>query len=101
MSKAPTKFTDLEKNLELLAEESAEVIGILSEVIKTKSKMIRFGVNTKSPTTGVSHISSLNQEIGDLQAIISILIENDILSEERIAFFKNEKLKKLEKWYTK
>jgi hypothetical protein len=94
-------FYDTQQNMEILAEESAEIISILSEIIKTKSKIIRFGNEAINPITLKAHFEELNNEIGDLFAMIDILIEQDVLDEEKITSAKLKKFMKLEQWYIK
>lgn len=86
------KFRDTNQNLEILAEECAEVIQI-------KSKIIRFGMFFKHPTEQKSNRACLNQEVGDFLAMVDILKNQGILVDEEIEIAKLNKFKKLEEWY--
>jgi len=86
------EFSDINKNLEILAEECAEVIQI-------KSKIIRFGFLDRHPRTGIVNQMALHQEIGDVLAMVDILIYHKILSQEHLVLAKEAKLKKLKEWY--
>ena len=88
----PTRF---EEALGILQEECAEVI---VEV----SKCRRFGLDSKHYKTGLSHVDMLELEIGDVLAMIDILIEQGIVSTaciENARLVKKEKLKKWSKIY--
>ena len=81
--------------LEILAEECAEVI-------QEKSKIFRFGILSGSHhNLGKSHIECLESELGDLLAMIQLLMDADMgLSDNRIHAAKLSKLAKLSKWMT-
>ncbi len=86
------QFNNTPLNLELLAEECAEVI-------QAKSKLIRFGLDHINPIKGYNAIHDLENEIGDLQAIIQILIDNNTVSEWNINQAKQNKFLRLTQWY--
>lgn len=86
-------FPDVRQNLEVLAEECAEVI-------VQKSKCVRFGLDNYNPETRLSNNYLLDGEIGDLLAMVDILVANGVLNPKNIDFAKQEKWKKLNKWYT-
>jgi len=86
------QFNNTPLNLELLAEECAEVI-------QAKSKLIRFGLNHTNPIKGHAAISDLEDEIGDLEAIIAILKNNNTISGEAVENAKQRKLVRLNNWY--
>ncbi len=79
-------------NLEILAEEAAEIIHI-------KSKCIRFGIDDVYPERGMSNRKALGMEIGNLLAMLKILTDNGTISFDDLEEGYNEKLEKLEKWY--
>lgn len=87
------QFNDINKNLEILAEECAEVIQI-------KSKIIRFGMDDVHPNRGKSNREALEQELGDVLSMIDILIDNGVLDKENIRKAKHRKTEKLKEWYT-
>lgn len=86
------QFDNVPKNLEILAEECAEVIQI-------KSKIVRFGFNDYHPKNGMPNRDALEQELGDILAMITILVNNGVLTTEGLEKAKVLKLEKLPSWY--
>lgn len=79
-----------------------EVMNILSEecaeVIQAISKCHRFGLNNVKPGKPKTNLQHLEEELGDLLAMIDILkdlsiIDNNALEEAKVA-----KIEKLKKW---
>jgi hypothetical protein len=85
-------FDNEKMNLEHLAEEAAEVIRI-------KSKCIRFGMDDYHPKNGQSNRIALAKEIGHFLKLVDILIEHGTILESDILIGKNEKAENLAKWY--
>ena len=83
----------IEETLGILQEECAEVI---VEV----SKIRRFGLNTQHYKTGQKHKDMLEMEIGDVLAMIDILIDQGILDQANLSEAKQAKKEKLKKWST-
>jgi len=76
----------------ILAEES-------SEVIKEVSKIMRFGPDQCKPGSNETNIQALEQELGDLQAMIELLLDNNIgVTTTGLDQAKKKKFKKLKKW---
>lgn len=92
MSDLNGKFPNISLNLELLAEECIEVIQI-------KSKVARFGMEGISTVSNESNRESLEKEVGDLLAIVDILLSNGVLTEEGLSKAKEAKFKKLSLFY--
>ena len=88
------QFPDVSLNLEILAEECAEVIQI-------KSKIVRFGLNDYHPKNGVANRECLVQELGDVLALVEVLKANQVFTEAEIELAIKAKLKKMPKWYAK
>ena len=86
------RFNNEAMNLEILAEEAAEII-------QAKSKAVRFGIDDYHPKNGVPNREKLEEEIGHLLGIIDVLIDNGTLDQLHIALAKSEKILKMEKWY--
>ena len=86
-----SKFDNQELNLEILAEECAEVSQI-------KSKIIRFGLDDQHPVHAPNRVR-LEEEIGHLMAMVKILVANGTITQEGIDRGEREKLAKLPKWY--
>lgn len=85
-------FNDIPQNLEILAEECAEVIRI-------KSKIVRFGIDDFHPKNEMSNRDALEQEVGDVLAMVDILVGNGVLTAAGLEAAKGRKLVKLEQWY--
>ena len=77
--------------LDILQEECAEVI---VEV----SKCRRFGLNSVHYKTGLEHSTMLENEIGDVLAMVDILVEQGILDQVGLVTAKLAKKEKLTKW---
>lgn len=86
------KYTDIPKNLEILAEECAEVIRI-------KSKVIRFGIDNYHPKNGAPNRIALETECGHVLTMIDILIENGILTRSGLDAAKSLKRQTMKEWY--
>lgn len=78
--------------LEHLSEEA-------SEIIKAKSKIIRFGLQDRWPVeSGDTNIAKLEEEIGHLEAVVDVLVQRGILSRTNIEKAKPEKWESMQKW---
>ncbi len=86
------KFKDEKKNLILLMEECAEVQQVCA-------KILRFGIDDTNPQNLKTNRQLLEQELGDVHAIIGILVENRTISPNQLAIHELKKLRKLEDWY--
>lgn len=87
-------YDNVALNLEILAEECAEVI-------QMKSKIIRFDIDDYHPKNKVTNRKALIQELGDLLAMIDILESNGLFTQKDLNKAKLIKLNKLRKWYDK
>lgn len=79
-----------------------EALGILqeecAEVIQEVSKCNRFGLESLHYKTGIKHSAMLELEVGDVLALVDILIEQGILDTDRLAIAKANKKEKLKQW---
>ena len=79
-----------------------EALGILqeecAEVIVEVSKIRRFGLDTKHYKTGQLHKEMLELEIGDMLALVDILVEKGILDLDNLNKAKYNKIEKLKVW---
>jgi hypothetical protein len=79
----------MNETLVILQEEAAEVIHAIS-------KIHRYGIDNSNPITGESSIETLHKELGDLQCMIHLCIDQGIVKQARLqhyALAKREKLK--------
>lgn len=87
-----------------MEEQNNEVMDILqeeaAEVIQAVSKIRRFGIDNAKPGTNYSNREHLEEEIGDLLAMIDILQINNIVSWSNLHTAKRAKIEKLKKWST-
>lgn len=81
------------ETMDILQEECGEVI---VEV----SKCRRFGFNSTHYKTGLLHVNMLENEIGDVLAMVDILVEQGIISTDNLNKAKQAKKEKLTKWST-
>jgi NTP pyrophosphatase (non-canonical NTP hydrolase) len=84
-------------------EDTREIILILSEecaeVAKEVSKIMRFGPDQIKPGKDKTNIAVLEEELGDLLAMIELLVDKDIgVTNEGLEFAKKAKFEKLKKW---
>ncbi len=82
----------VQEALDILQEEAAEVI-------QAVSKIRRFGWDNYHPSTPEQHnLEHLEEELGDMQAMIEILMELGIVSWGNVTVAKRAKIEKLKKW---
>jgi NTP pyrophosphatase (non-canonical NTP hydrolase) len=83
--------TKIKETMDILQEECAEVI-------QAVSKISRFGLDNLKPGKPKTNREHLEEELGDLLAMIDILHEMDIVSWENLDVAKGAKIEKLKKW---
>lgn len=80
----------------------SEVMDILqeecAEVIQAVSKIRRFGYETRWPEEGPTNRYHLETEIGDLLAMVDILVERNIVSDTNLNLARQRKKEKLKTW---
>ena len=81
----------IKETLDILQEECAEVI-------QAVSKISRFGLDNLKPGKPKTNREHLEEELGDLLAMIDILHDMDIVSWENLDSAKAAKIEKLKKW---
>lgn len=83
-------------------ENNNEVMDILqeecAEVIQAVSKIRRFGMDNAKHGTGQTNREHLEEEVGDMLAMIDILLINDVVSWGNLHIAKRAKIEKLKKW---
>jgi NTP pyrophosphatase (non-canonical NTP hydrolase) len=84
--------------------QEREVMNILSEecaeVIQAVSKCHRFGIDNYKPGKPKTNRQHLEEELGDLYAMINILQEMDVVSWTNIEQAAEAKREKLKQWST-
>lgn len=85
-----------------MSNSSNEVMDILqeecAEVIQAVSKIRRFGIDNYKPGKPKTNREHLEEELGDLYAMIEILQDMDIVSWTNIEKAAEAKKEKLKKW---
>lgn len=85
-------------------EQTYEVMAILqeeaAEVIQAVSKCYRFGLDNYKPGKPKTNRQHLEEEIGDMLAMIDILQKMDEVSFNNIEAAREAKIEKLKKWST-
>jgi NTP pyrophosphatase (non-canonical NTP hydrolase) len=71
-----------------------------AEVIQAISKIRRFGVDNTKPGTDYTNRAHLEEELGDVLAMIDILLVNDVVNWGNLHKAKRAKIEKLKKWST-
>ena len=84
-------------------ENTKEILQILQEecgeVIVEISKIMRFGPDQCKPDSDVTNIMALQKELGDLQAMIELLIKAKVgVTANGISNAKKVKFEKLKQW---
>jgi NTP pyrophosphatase (non-canonical NTP hydrolase) len=69
-----------------------------AEVTQAISKVFRFGFDSRHPVTFKSNMESLEEEVGDLLAMIDIMIEKCIISDTNVNAARIAKKEKLKTW---
>jgi NTP pyrophosphatase (non-canonical NTP hydrolase) len=77
----------------ILQEECAEVTQAIS-------KCFRFGMTECYPGTNITNRDRLEEEIGDLLAMVALLEQAGVITEAGLHAAFNGKIKKLKKWST-
>mgnify|MGYP003326031867 FL=1 len=83
--------SNVNEALRILQEECAEVV-------QAVSKIFRFGGDNFPPKSGLTNKENLEVEIGDLVALVDILIELKYLDSHYIEIASTNKREKLKKW---
>ncbi len=82
--------------------QTKEVMDILqeecAEVIQAVSKISRFGLDNFKPGKPKTNREHLEEELGDMLAMIDILLINNIVSWGNLHKAKRAKIEKLKKW---
>ena len=83
-------------------EQNNEVMDILqeecAEVIQAVSKVRRFGIDNAKPYSEHTNRDHLEEEIGDLLAMVDILLINNMVNWGNLHRAKRAKIEKLKKW---
>lgn len=97
-----TAKADAESGKTIMKEDNNEVMDILqeeaAEVIQAVSKIRRFGIDNSKPGTEYTNREHLEEELGDLLAMIDILQINNVVSWSKLHTAKRAKIEKLKKW---
>jgi NTP pyrophosphatase (non-canonical NTP hydrolase) len=77
--------------MDILQEECAEVI-------QAVSKINRFGLDNIKPGKPKTNREHLEEELGDMLAMIDIMLEKSVISHDSLELAKQAKIEKLKKW---
>jgi NTP pyrophosphatase (non-canonical NTP hydrolase) len=85
-----------------MESQTKEVMDILqeecAEVIQAVSKISRFGIDNLKPGKPKTNREHLEEELGDMLAMIDIMLEKNVISLENLEAAKAAKIEKLKKW---
>jgi NTP pyrophosphatase (non-canonical NTP hydrolase) len=90
-AKPGTSDSQKQEALDILQEECAEAI-------KEVSKCRRFGMDSLHYESGVKHSTMLEMELGDVLAMIDILVEQGVVDRDGLEVASENKKLKLQKW---
>jgi NTP pyrophosphatase (non-canonical NTP hydrolase) len=84
-------------------EDTREILLILqeecAEVTQAVSKCFRFGPDQMKPNKPMTNIQMLEEELGDLLAMVELITENNVgITTKGLEQAKQNKFKKLKKW---
>jgi hypothetical protein len=82
---------DRQREIMVIAQEEA------AEVIQEISKIFRFGID-ESHRDGMSHRERLATEVGDLLAMVDLMIDYKLVDPARLEIAKQHKVTKLKKY---
>ncbi len=86
----------------MIDERTEEVMDILqeecAEVIQAVSKISRFGIDNYKPGKPKTNRAHLEEELGDVLAMIDILLEKKVISKNNLELAKQAKIQKLKQW---
>ena len=77
--------------MDILQEECAEVI-------QAVSKISRFGIDNFKPGKPKTNREHLEEELGDMLAMIDIMLEFSVVSIDNLETAKKAKIEKLKQW---
>lgn len=86
----------------ILDDKQREVLYITqeecAEVTQSISKIFRFGFDARYPVDGDNNRQKLTEEVGDLVAMVRLMIDFDIIDMDELENAANRKTEKLKKW---
>lgn len=77
--------------MDITQEECAEVVVAIS-------KISRFGIDNYKPGKPKTNREHLEEELGDLLAMVDIMVDHGIVSLDKLEVAKQAKIEKLKKW---
>jgi NTP pyrophosphatase (non-canonical NTP hydrolase) len=84
----------------MINEQQKEVMSILqeecAEVIQAVSKIFRFGIDMEYD--GQTNRGRLTEELGDLVAMVRLLLDKGVISMDELEVAADNKIEKLKKW---
>jgi NTP pyrophosphatase (non-canonical NTP hydrolase) len=89
-------MVNMDKNNETLLITQEEC----AEVAQAISKCFRFGMDNIKPGKPKTNREHLEEELGDLLAMIGILIEKGVVNRENVYAASEKKIEKLKEWST-
>jgi NTP pyrophosphatase (non-canonical NTP hydrolase) len=84
-------MNDKQKEILVIAQEEC------AEVIQEISKIFRFGIDNQHKD-GIPHRSKLEQEVGDLLAMIDLMVEHELIDINNVQLAIQNKKDKLKIW---
>jgi NTP pyrophosphatase (non-canonical NTP hydrolase) len=85
-------INDIDHEILSIAQEEC------AETIQAISKIFRFGFDSRHPDKGYDNREHLEEELGDLQCMINLMIEHGIVRKDKLNEAENKKYEKLHQW---
>ena len=86
----------------MVSDKEHEIMSIMqeecAECIQAVSKIFRFGFDSKHPEKTYDNREHLEEEVGDLLAMIDLLLENETVSCANVNKARRKKFEKLQQW---
>ena len=85
-----------------MTDKVQEILDILQEecgeLVVAASKVRRFGIDNAKPNTDYNNREHLEEELGDLLAMVDIMLDQKVIDLNKLETAKVNKIEKLKKW---
>lgn len=85
-------MNEKQKEVLLIAQEEC------AEVTQAISKIFRFGFDSRWPPDGIDNRDRLTEELGDLMAMVKLMVEHGIVDLDELTKAGERKATKLRQW---
>lgn len=86
----------------MITDKEQEIMAIMqeecAECVQAVSKVFRFGWDSCHPDKTYNNREHLEEEVGDLLAMIDLMLENNLVTWAEVNKARRKKFEKLKKW---